>query len=136
MYSAIYAFDVDDTLAIQGAPFPGPVILNDILALRQQGIPTGICGNFLVLFKVYPDWWKLFSWFGPAELTGTSLIAHHQYKHYDLIRIAKSLKANRYVMVGNRQGDSKVRPGSQDDLQARLAKWEFISEQDFANGRR
>ncbi len=127
---------VDDTLALQGAPRPGPVTLNDILTLRLQGIPTGVCGNFLVLFKVYPDWWKFFSFYGPTELVGVSLVAHHQYKHLDLLRIAKALPASRYVMVGNKQGDPNVAPKSQDDIQARLAKWEFIKERDFANGRR
>jgi len=127
--------DVDDTLAIQGIPHPGPVQLYRIIELRNQGNVVGVCGNFINLFKYYPDWWKIFSFYGPAELTGTSLLAHHQFKHFDLIRRAKALKANRYVMVGNRAGDPKVRPGSQDDLQAKLAKWEFISETDFAQGR-
>ena len=136
MYSAVYAFDVDDTLAIQGIPYPGPVALYAIIELRNQGIPIGVCGNFLNLFKYYPDWWKIFSFYGPEELTGTSLVAHHEYKHFQLIRIAKSMKANRYIMVGNRMGDPKVRPKSQDDRQASLAKWEFISETDFAKGMR
>lgn len=134
IYPAIYAFDIDDTLAMQGAPFPGPVTLDSILQLRQQGIPTGVCGNFIVLMKVLPDWWKYFSFYGPEELTGTSLLAHHQYKHYQLIRIAKVMKAQRYVMVGNRRGDPKVRSGSQDDVQARLAKWNFIDETSFSRG--
>jgi len=135
MYPGVIAFDVDDSLAIQGLPRPGPVQLYRIIELRNQGLVTGICGNFLNLFKYYPDWWKIFWFYGPTELTGTSLLAHHQYKHMDLIRIAKGLKANRYVMVGNRQGDPKVRPGSQDDVQAKLAKWEFFSETEFAAGR-
>jgi hypothetical protein len=136
MYPAIFTFDVDDTLAFQNAPYPGPVTLNSVLELRQQGIPTGICGNFLNLFKYLPEWWKYFSWFGPAELTGTSLMAHHQYKHYELMRIAKSMKASRYVMVGNKRGDPKARPGSQDDVQAKLAHWYFLTETEFAQGKR
>ena len=136
MYAAVYAFDVDDTLAFQGAPFPGPVPIYQVVELRNQGIPTGVCGNFLNLFKYYPDAWKVFSFFQPTELQGTSVLAHHQYKHLALIRIAKTMPANRYVMVGNRMGDPKVRSGSQDDVQARLAKWDFISETDFAKGRR
>lgn len=31
-------------------------------------------------------------------------------------------------------GDPKVRKGSQDDVQAGLAHWEFISESEFAKG--
>jgi hypothetical protein len=129
-------FDCDDTLAIQGAPFPGPIPMYAIIELRNQGNPTGIIGNFLNFFKYYPDGWRIMSFFGPTELQGTSIIAHHQYKHLALIRTADVLKASRYVMVGNKMGDKKARPGSQDDVQARLAKWEFISETDFANGRR
>src|SRR5437773_6445567 len=132
MYPAIYAFDVDDTLALQGVPRPGPIVLYSIIELRNQGNITGVCGNFLNLFKHYPDWWKIFSFYGPAELMGTSLIAHHSFKHFDLIRRAKALKANRYVMIGNQQGDPKVRPGSQDNVQAKLAGWEFIREKDLS----
>jgi hypothetical protein len=124
----------DDTLAFQGAPFPGPIPMYQIVELRNQGIPTGICGNFLNLYKYFPDAWKLFSFAQPTELQGTSIIAHHQYKHLALIRVAGYMKAGRYIMVGNRQGDPKVRSGSQDDVQAKLAKWEFISETDFAKG--
>lgn len=136
MYAAVYAFDVDDTLAIGNAPFPGPVQIYQVIELRNQNIPTGICGNFLNLFKYLPDAWKYFSFFQPTELQGTSLLAHHQYKHLALIRLAKVMPAQRYIMVGNKLGDPKARPGSQDDRQAQLAKWEFISETDFANGRR
>lgn len=134
MYAAVYAFDVDDTLAIQGLPFPGPVALYQIVELRNKGIPTGICGNFINLYKYFPDAWKFFSFIQPTELQGGSILAHHQYKHLALIRTAAIMKANRYVMVGNRMGDPKVRPGSQDDVQAKMAKWDFINETDFAKG--
>lgn len=136
LYSAVYAFDVDDTLAIQGSPRPGPVPLYAIQELRNQGIVTGVCGNFIVLMKFLPDWWKLFSFYGPEELTGTSLLAHHQYKHNQLIRIMKVMPASRYVMVGNAKGTPGVANGSMDDVQAHLAKWNFIREQDFARGMR
>jgi hypothetical protein len=136
LYPVCYSFDVDDTLAIQGSPYPGPVTIYSVIELRNQGSPTGICGNFLNLFKYYPDAWKYFSFFQPTELQGSSILAHHEYKHLALIRIKQYIKASRYVMVGNRRGDPKVRPGSQDDVQAGLAKWEFIPEREFAAGKR
>lgn len=132
---AVYAFDVDDTLALQGAPFPGPVILNDIARLRSERIVTGICGNFQVLFKFFPDWYQYFSFYGPTQLDAhLGMVAHHQYKHLQMIGITKDIAALKYVMVGNKRGDPKARPGSQDDVQARLANWKFISETDFARG--
>ena len=134
MYSTVWAFDVDDSLNFQGAPHPGPIPIYQVIELRNQGMPTGICGNFLNLLKYFPDAWKYFSFFQPTELQGTSVLAHHQYKHLALIRIAKIMPAKRYIMVGNKMGDPNVRPGSQDDVQARLAKWEFIKESDFAKG--
>lgn len=134
MYPAVYAFDVDDTLAIPNGPFPGPITLDMLVQLRLQSNPVGLCGNFLNAFKYAPDIWKIISFYGPEELLGTSLVAHHQYKHFQLLRVAKIMKANRYVMVGNRQGDPKVRPGSQDNVQAKLAKWEFIDETSFSKG--
>ena len=132
---AVYAFDVDDTLAIQGAPFPGPVILNDIAKLRAERILTGICGNFQILFKYYPDWFQFFSFYGPTQLdVHLGMVAHHQYKHLQMIGITKDIPAMKYVMVGNARGNPKARPGSQDDVQAKLANWKFISEIDFAKG--
>lgn len=135
LYKAVYAFDVDDTLAIQGAPFPGPVTINDIGRLRSERIITGICGNFQVLFRYFPDWYQYFSFYGPTKLISAQ-VASHQYKHLQLNDIRTDLPAEKYVMVGNRRGDPKVRPHSQDDVQARLAGWNFISETDFARGKR
>jgi len=132
---AVYAFDVDDTLGVQGAPFPGPVTLNAIAQLRAERILTGICGNFEVLFKFYPDWFQFFSFYGPTQLDAhLGMVAHHQFKHLQLIGITKDIRADKYVMVGNARGNPKARPGSQDDVQARLADWKFISESDFARG--
>lgn len=135
LYRAVYAFDVDDTLAIQGAPFPGPVILNDVYKLRSEGIVTGICGNFQVLFKFMPMWFQFFSFYGPTKLISPRP-ADHLYKHVQLIDIKDDMPAEKYVMVGNKRGDPNVRPGSQDDVQAKLAGWEFLREVDFARGKR
>jgi hypothetical protein len=131
----ILACDVDDTLAIQGAPFPGPVILNDIMIMRNQGWITGICGNFQVLFKFFPDWYKFFSFYGPTKLLSPKP-ADHMYKHVQLIDIKDDMLAERYVMVGNKRGTPGVRTGSMDDVQSKLAGWEFIREEDFARGKR
>lgn len=135
LYKAIYAFDVDDTLALQGAPFPGPVTINDIVRLRGERVITGICGNFQILFRYFPDWYQYFSFYGPTKLISPRPAAH-EYKHLQLMDIREDLQAEKYVMVGNKRGDPKVRPGSQDDVQAKLAQWTFISETDFARGKR
>jgi hypothetical protein len=127
--------NVDDTLAIQGAPFPGPVILNDVMQLRNEGCITGICGNYIVAMKFFPDWYKFFSFYGPTRLLSPKPAAH-QYKHLQLIDIKEDILAEKYVMVGNKRGDSKARIGSQDDVQSKLAGWIFVREEDFARGKR
>lgn len=135
IYKAVVAFDVDDTLAIQGAPFPGPVILDDVMKLRHEGCVTGVCGNFYVLFKFFPQWYLFFSFFGPTKLLSPKP-AHSPYKHLQLADLREDVPAERYIMVGNKRGDPNVRPQSQDDVQAKLAGWEFIKEDAFARGKR
>jgi hypothetical protein len=80
-------------------------------------------------------WYQFFSFFGPTKLLSAKP-ADHMWKHVQLIDLKEDLKAERYVMVGNKRGDPKARPGSQDDVQAKLAGWEFIREIDFARGKR
>jgi hypothetical protein len=135
IYPVVWMFDCDDTLAIQGAPFPGPVILNDIMTLRNEGCITGICGNYVVAMKFFPDWYKFFSMYGPTKLLSPKP-AEAQYKHLQLIDIRDDIVAARYVMVGNKRGAPGVRPTSQDNIQAKLAGWEFLSETEFARGKR
>jgi hypothetical protein len=96
---------------------------------------TGVCGNFFTLFKFFPDWYKFFSFYGPTKLLSPKP-AHSPYKHLQLIDIKEDILAEKYVIVGNRRGDPKVRPQSQDDIQAKLAGWSFLSESDFARGKR
>jgi hypothetical protein len=109
--------------------------MNDIMRLRTEGNVTGVCGNFQVLFKFFPQWYQFFSFYGPTTLISAKP-ADHMYKHVQLIAIKNEIKAEKYIMVGNKHGSSWVRPGSQDDIQAKLANWDFISERDFAAGKR
>jgi hypothetical protein len=85
--------------------------------------------------KFFPDWYKFFSFYGPTRLLSPKPAAH-QYKHLQLIDIKEDILAEKYVMVGNKRGSSWARPQSQDDVQARLANWKFLTETEFANGKR
>jgi hypothetical protein len=105
------------------------------MLLRHAGIVTGICGNFQVLFKFFPQWYQFFSFYGPTKLISPKP-ADHLYKHVQLIDIKDDMLAEKYVMVGNRRGDPDARTGSMDDVQAKMAGWNFISETDFARGKR
>jgi hypothetical protein len=80
-------------------------------------------------------WYQFFSFFGPTKLLSAKP-ADHMWKHVQLIDLKEDLKAERYVMVGNRRGNPRARPGSQDDVQAKLAGWSFLTETEFANGKR
>lgn len=129
---AVYAFDVDDTLAFSGAGKPGAVTLNDVMLLRNSGIVTGICGNYNAIIPVCKDWYQYFSFYGP-QWPGITKLNRTLNKHKMLMQIKELIRAEKYVMVGNKRGDPMAHPGSQDDVQARLAGWEFIPEGKFGS---
>jgi hypothetical protein len=110
-------FDVDETLEISG----GPIKIQQLFNLRNEGHIIGICGNFHPYTNLIPQW-HLF----------TSLIKiSNERKHQYLIAVKEHIPADRYVMVGNIHPSNA--PYSDKD-EAELAGWEFISELDFKDG--
>lgn len=115
----IYAFDVDDTLWF--SPSPGPVTESMVKELRDQGHIVGLLGQWAhtrVLDK-YTQWHKLFSFVGMVPWSNEKGIFMIEFKTY--------VTADDYVMVGNRP---------QDEIQANIGNWRFLSETEFAEGRR
>lgn len=121
----IYAFDVDETLEVSG----GPILLADLISLREEGHCIGICGNWGVACQQIVGWHSLFSFLGPLSV-------HHGIafpKASFLIELKTYIPADDYVLVGN---DPVQFGTSQDKVQANLATWRFIREQEFAAGQR
>lgn len=119
----------DGTLNISNR-LPGPIDIRDVIYLKNQGNAVGIMGDWQMILRVYPDWWKVFCWMGPVEKMGP--IA--PMKAQDLTVMRGFFPATwEIIMVGNRPG---VHPGSNDSGAAALAGIRFISETDFANGKR
>ena len=115
----VYAFDVDETLAISG----GPIQTADALALRDQGHLVGLCGNWAAISLKHPEMMRSFHFFGPMVMP----------KEMFLGQIRSYLPAEEYVMVGNIPG---VSGASNDQAAAELARWRFIQEAEFARGTR
>ena len=61
----LYAFDVDETLELSG----GPVRLADVVRLRKDGHIVGLCGNWAVVTRSWPEWFEFFSFVGPMLMT-------------------------------------------------------------------
>ena len=115
----IYAFDVDDTLEVSG----GPVSIVSVRGLRPEGHIVGLNGNWAVVVQSVPLWHRIFSFIGPMEMS----------KDIFLNQLRTYIPADDYVMVGNIKGVS----GASDDAgAAKLARWRFIKESDFAAGAR
>ena len=113
----LYAFDVDDTLEVAG----GPVRLADVVGLRQAGHIVGLCGNWGVVTRSWPEWSQIFSFVGPMAMS----------KRDFLEQLSTYVPAKEYIMVGNILGVS----GQSDDQGAAVAAgWRFIRESDFASG--
>jgi hypothetical protein len=112
----VYAFDVDET--IEG--LAGPVTLSSLLALRSEGHIIGLCGNWGAFVSAVERWHDFVS-FMNVGVEKAEFLAH----------LARHVKAEEYVMVGNILGVS----GSSDDQgAAERAGWRFIQERDFADG--
>jgi hypothetical protein len=127
IYKAVYAFDVDDTLAFEGAILPGNVIISDVARLRTQRCITGLCGNYEAIIPRFKDWFQYFSFYGPAW-PGITKLNRTLNKNNMLREIMNTIRAEKYIMVGNKRNDPDAHPGSQDDVQAKLAGWDFIEE--------
>ena len=128
----VYAFDVDETLE----PARGPVTLQSIRDLREQGHIVGICGNLAGFCRI-DDWHKLVSFllhFDTYPLFGGPMGSCLPKEAW--LRVFREVTftgAEDYVMVGNIQG---VSGGSDDQGAAQRASWRFIKESDFAEGQR
>lgn len=115
----LYAFDVDETLAIAG----GPVQVDDLVILHGDGDIVGICGNFAVMVQKVPNWWYFISFLGSMGMT----------KPEFLTQLSTYVPADEYIMVGNIFG---VSGSSHDSEAAQEAGWRFIKESNFASGER
>ena len=113
----IYAFDVDDTLEVSG----GPISIASVGSLKPQGHIVGLNGNWAVVVHTVPLWHRIFSFVGPMEISKATFL--NQLKTY--------IPADDYIMVGNIRGISGA---SDDQGAAKLARWRFIKESDFAAG--
>jgi len=115
----IYAFDCDHTLELSS----GPITFDSIVELRKEGHIVGICGNWAAVAQCVVGWYNLFSFIGPMEIS----------KALFLNQISTFIRAEEYVMVGNIIG---VSGASDDKGAAEQAGWRFISEREFADGKR
>jgi hypothetical protein len=115
----VFAFDVDDTLEISD----GPVPLDALAALRQEGHVVGLCGNWALVVQRVANWPRFVSFLGP--------IACSKVEH--LLELKKYLPADEYVMVGN---DPAICGNSPDRDAAAQAGWRFLREAEFAAGMR
>jgi len=114
----VYAFDVDHTLEVS----EGPVLVNALRELVEQGHVVGLCGNWAVFVRAVPEWHRLVSFLGPLGITKAEF----------LVQLRLYVPARDYVMVGN---DPKTGRGASPDRSAAgQAGWRFIVEQDFADG--
>ena len=120
MLRRLYAFDVDETLEVSN----GPVPLDALVALREQGHIVGLCGNWAVFVQAVPEWHRVVSFVGPLQLTKAAF----------LVQLRLHVPADEYVMVGN---DPATGWGNSLDREAaEKAGWKFILEADFAAGAR
>ena len=130
-----YAFDVDECLETSN----GPVTVQMLKDLHEQGHVVGICGNLSAFLPRIPDWHRFISFtmnfdFGFGGYLG-GLVPKEMWLH--CFQHVAYPSADEYVMVGNRFGRVNslgVSCGSHDDVAAAKAGWRFIVEDDFAMG--
>ena len=141
MMSKLIAFDCDHTLSISEGPIP----LESIIELKNHGAIVGICGNWPVVVKKFPNWhdyvsfmggvWNPYEW---SQVDGPRIWC----KSFHLLQWKQYIKADDYVMVGNTSGSSAViRCDSStkfdetnittDQTSAHKAGFKFIKESDF-----
>ncbi|MCZ6620530.1 MAG: hypothetical protein O7C72_01315 [Deltaproteobacteria bacterium] len=113
----LYAFDVDETLEISG----GPIKLDQMTQLRNEGHIVGICGNWIIFVQAVTGWHDLVSFLSIGIGEKSEFL--NQIKQY--------IRAEEYIMVGNILG---VSGASDDKGAAETAGWRFIKESEFAAG--
>lgn len=124
----VFAFDVDETLVISG----GPVTLESLITLRDEGHIVGLCGNLHCFMERVPGWQDYISFtlnFDTLVTLGGLLPKEYWLKTFTI----SCRNAEEYIMVGNRLG---VTGASDDEGAAQRAGWRFILERDFAAGAR
>lgn len=113
----VYSFDVDETIEVSG----GPVTLESMMALRDQGHIVGLCGNWAAFCHRVMGWQNVISFMNAGTPN----------KETHLMDLKRYIPADDFVLVGNIFGVS----GSSDDQgAAQRAGWRFIKESDFASG--
>jgi hypothetical protein len=121
MLPRLYAFDVDETLEISD----GPISVEALRELRQQGHIIGLCGNWALFVRAVPAWHQLVSFVGPIQVSS---------KADFLGQLRMYIRARHYIMVGN---DPTTGWGNSPDREAaEQAGWRFIREAEFAAGAR
>lgn len=129
----VYAFDVDECLEISN----GPVKLQSMMDLRNEGHIVGLCGNLTKFCCEVSGWQHLISFtmnFDTFRALG-GLLAKEVY-----LQAFKEVNypiADEYIMVGNVFGAKNslgFTCGSHDSTAAERAGWRFIKEDDFAAG--
>jgi hypothetical protein len=119
----LYAFDVDETLECSYQR--GPISIQSVKDLRAEGNIIGLCGNFAQMTMNVSDWHTFISFIGSMMMP----------KAYFLSQVRQYCKADEYIMVGNRFGETPSGQ-CQDDIHAAAAGFRFISEKEFAAGAR
>lgn len=128
----LYSFDVDETLEISN----GPIKLQDLMDLRNQGHIVGICGNWGLFCKI-PGWHRLASFINCSFTTMDPSGKIYGDKAWFLSELKKYILAEEYIHVGNSFGRINslgFKCGSHDDTAAQQAGYKFILEDDFAKG--
>ena len=118
----VYVFDVDHTLWLSD----GPVQLADLIKLREQGHILGLCGNYAMVTLNVKGWHNLFSFLGQMAMPKSEF----------LTQIKTHVRADDFVMIGNRGSYLDFPNVSRDSDAAAAAGWRFISETEFAAGAR
>jgi len=85
----LYAFDVDETLEISG----GPIKLDQMTQLRNEGHIVGICGNWIIFVQAVTGWHDLVSFLSIGIGEKSEFL--NQIKQY--------IRAEEYIMVGRRE---------------------------------
>ena len=98
-----------------------PCVLSTSSASAKEGHIVGLCGNWAVVTRAWPEWFHIFSFIGPMLMSKPDFLK----------QLSTYIPAEEHVMVGNILGVS----GQSDDQGAAIAAgWRFIRESDFASG--
>lgn len=133
----VYAFDVDETVEISN----GPVTLQSMMDLRNEGHIVGICGNWGLFCQRVWGWQNLVSFLNciPPVFVRLQENAHGTRvdKAWFLNHLQQYVRADEYILVGNVKGEKNSLGfvcNSEDSEAARLSGWRFIKEDSFAKG--